>query len=77
MNKRHKKSRIDSVTITYLPGHDVVVLKKSPDSQVFITTNDSVVIGRDTLITLLNYLVKNNIVSHKVIGGILEEYNTE
>lgn len=77
MSKRRKKQSIDSVTITFLPGHNVIVMKKAPSSQVFITTDDSIVIGKDTIITLLNYLVKNEVISHKVIGGILEEYNTE
>jgi len=67
----------DSITVTSLGGLDVLVIRKSPSSDVFITTSDSIIIGKRTFSTLLNFLVKNEIISYKVLRGILEEYSTE
>jgi hypothetical protein len=42
----------------------------------FISSNSGFVISIETLAHIINYLVQNNIMSHKVLEGILEEYNT-
>jgi len=53
-----KKSKL---VISYLPGADVVVLNQ--DDGVFISTKESVIIGRNSLIAILIYLVKNDMIS--------------
>jgi hypothetical protein len=66
-----------SLRINYLPGVDTIVLKQTLCNSAFITTDDSIVLGRGTFITILNYLVRNEIISPKVLAGLLEEYHTE
>ena len=65
----------ETVTIKYIPGVDVITIT-DPSQRMLITTGDSLVIGRVTLISLLNQLVKAEIINKKVIVGILEEANT-
>lgn len=67
----------NSITIGYLPDSDVLVFRKIPESKVFLNTGDSIILSRATFIVLINYLVSKNIISPKVLEGILEEYNTE
>lgn len=67
----------EKLTVLVLGGSDTLVIKKSPDSRFFITTPDSVIIGRDGFITLLNFLVTNGFVHPKVLQGILEETFTD
>jgi hypothetical protein len=43
----------------------------------FISSNSGFVISIRTLAYIINYLVQNDIMSPKVLEGILEEYNTE
>ena len=43
----------------------------------FIASNSGIVISIQTLAYIINYLIKNGIMSPKVLEGILEEYNTE
>jgi len=72
MLKRDKSA----VTIRLLSGTDTVVIGKSIDSTVFVTTPDSLIISREALIIILNYMIKNDILHPKVIEGILEETHT-
>ena len=43
----------------------------------FISSSSGFVISIQTLAHIINYLIKNDIMSPKVLEGILEEYNTE
>lgn len=67
----------DSITVNLLPSTDTLVIRKDADSRVFILTNDSIIIGRDTLILLLKHMMKYDLINHKVIEGLLEEIHTE
>lgn len=71
------KKSADRIQITFLDGTDTLVLKKRKNSRVFITTDDSIIIGSQTLMTIINYLVSTEKISPKILIGILEEYNTE
>jgi hypothetical protein len=75
-NSTVKHQNKDTVSINLLNGTDTLVIKKHPDSRVFISTNDSIILGRGTLIQLLYSLVKNGIISEKVLQGIIEEIHT-
>jgi len=63
--------------ILSLAGSNTYVIRKSEDSRFFITTPDTIIIGKDGLVFLMNFLVKNGFISPKVLEGILEEVNTE
>lgn len=67
----------ESLKIIPLAGSDTLVIRKEKDSRFFITTSDSIVISRDALVMLLNFLVKNEYIHAKTLEGILEEVNTE
>lgn len=67
----------DSISISALPGTDTLVIRKDKDSRVFILTDDSIIISKSTLIVLLKYMMKNNIINHKTLEGLLEELHTE
>ena len=67
----------EKLDILRLAGGNTLVIKKSPTSSFFITTEDSIIIGLDGLTFLLNFLVKNDFVHQGVLEGILEEANTK
>jgi len=67
----------DTISITALPGTDTLVIRKNSDSRVFILTDDSIIIGKDTLVVLLKYMMINNMINYKIIEGLLEEVHTE
>ena len=56
---------------------NAVSIQKEDDSQHFISSNSGIVISISTLAYIINFLVQNNIMSPRVLEGILEEYNTE
>ena len=66
----------EKLQILSLAGTNTLVIRKSSDSRLFITTPDSIIIGLDGLAFLVNYIVKHEILSPVVLMGILEEYNT-
>ncbi len=67
----------EKLTILSLAGSDTYVIRKSDSSRLFITTPDTIIIGKDGLVFLMNFLVKNGFIHPKVLEGILEELNTE
>jgi hypothetical protein len=67
----------DSISVTILPGTDTLVIRKDSSSRVFILTDDSIIISRDTLVVLLKYMLTNEIINHKIMEGLLEELHTE
>jgi hypothetical protein len=67
----------DSISVTLLPNTDTLVIRKSSDSRVFILTDNSIIISKDTLVVLLKYMMKNDLINHKIIEGLLEELHTE
>jgi len=67
----------ESLKIIPLAGSDTLVIRKEKNSRFFITTSDSIVIGREALVMLINFLVKNEFIHVKTLEGILEEANTE
>ena len=67
----------EKLSILSLAGSDTYVIRKSKDSRFFITTPDTIVIGKDGLVFLMNFLVKHGFIHPKVLEGILEEVNTE
>lgn len=67
----------DNVSITLLPGTETLVIRKNSDSRVFILTVDSIIISRNTLIVLLKYMMEHNMINHKTVEGLLEEFHTE
>ena len=67
----------DSISVTVLPGTNTLVIRKDEDSRVFILTNDSIIISKDTLVVLLKYMLMNNLINHKIFEGLLEEIHTE
>jgi hypothetical protein len=67
----------DSISVTLLPNTDTLVIRKSSDSRVFILTDNSIIISKDTLVVLLKYMMKNDLINHKIMEGLLEELHTE
>jgi len=67
----------EKLTVLSLGGADTLVIRKNQNSRFFITTSDSIIIGRDSFITLLNFLVSNGFIHPKVLHGILEQAYTE
>ena len=67
----------EKLDILRLAGSNTLVLKKTPDTRFFITTQDSIIISIDNIIFLIDFLVKNEFIHPAVLEGILEEVNTE
>ena len=68
------KTRLE---ISKLKGVNVIVIKRTQGNEFFITTPDSIIMGISEFSTLLNYLVKSKILSHKILEGILEEFYSD
>lgn len=66
----------NNISVLYIQGVDTVVIKKDPESSLFTTTDDSLIIGRQTLVLLLKFLVTNKIIHPRTLEGLLEEMNT-
>ena len=66
----------DTLSVLLLKGTDTLVIKKPPNSNIFITSSDSIIINRMNLFIILRFLIKNDMVSTKIIKGLLEELNT-
>lgn len=64
----------NKLTISYLPGADILVLNQE-GSNIFINTKESVVVSRDTIIAIFTHLVKSGLVPRETLEGLLEEYN--
>jgi hypothetical protein len=64
------------LTVTRIPNMNTIVIRQFEGKDFFITSKDSIVIGIDSLAFILNFLVLNNFISHKVLEGILEDKET-
>jgi len=67
----------NKLSVLTLGGSNTLVIRKSPDSRFFITTPDSIIIGKEGFITMLNFMVTNGFIHQKTLRGILEQANTE
>ena len=61
------------LTVTRIPNMNTIVIKQIDTKDFFITSRDSIVIGIDSFAFILDFLVKNDFISHKLLEGILEE----
>jgi len=64
-----------SLIITRIPHLNTIVIRKR-GKPFFISTKDSVVIDVVGLSFIIKFLVMNNIISHRILEGILDEYNS-
>jgi hypothetical protein len=62
--------------ITRLPKLNLLVIKQTDEKGFFISTPNSIIISVSSLAFILKFLVTNDIMSFKVLEGILEEYNS-
>jgi hypothetical protein len=62
------------LTITRIPKLNVLVIKQKGDRRFFISTQESIVIDVLGLSFIIKYLIMNNIMSVKLLEGIIEEY---
>lgn len=62
------------VMITRLNDLNTLVIKKSNDSNFFISTKNSFIISIPNLAYLIKYLLFSKLLSPKVLEGILSEY---
>jgi len=63
--------------VSKIPKLNTIVVKQDKERAFFIASPTSLVISVDTLAFLLKFLIDNGYVSHKVLEGVLEEYNTD
>ena len=68
---------VDKLSVLTLGGSNTLVIRKSSGSRFFITTPDSIIIGKDGFIIMLNFLVTNGFIHQNTLRGILEQANTE
>lgn len=62
------------LSITRIPYLNTLVLRQVGDRKFFISAQDSIVIDIPGLAFIIKCLVINNIMSIKVLEGIIEEY---
>jgi len=53
---------------------DVFIIKKTRDSDSFITTSDSFIISSFTFYSILNLMLRKELISPKVFEGLLSEF---
>lgn len=64
------------IEITKLGKVNTIVIKQTGDERHFISTNNSVIIQVSTLAMLLKHMLKFNMISPKLLEGLLEEYHS-
>lgn len=69
----HIGQNSNRLTVTRIPKLNTIVIKQT-GKQFFVGTRDSIVIDIPGLSFILKFLVINNIMSHKVLEGIIDEY---
>jgi len=62
------------IKVLKLDDLNTIVIKKDIGSRFFITTSDSVVISKFNFSSLLKFMLFKEIISPKMLEGILEEY---
>jgi hypothetical protein len=65
------------LTVSNIPNLNLIVIKQYEGKDFFIATPDSIVISVQSLSFILKFIIENNIMSPRVIEGILEEYYTD
>jgi len=68
-------SRVTKLTVTKIPHLNTIVIKQR-NGQLFVSTRDSVVIDIPGLAFIIKFLVMNNIISYRILEGILDEYHS-
>jgi hypothetical protein len=66
---------LSSLTVTKIPYLNTIVIKKR-GRPFFISTKDSIVIDIFGLAFIIKFLVMNNLISYRILEGILDEYNS-
>ena len=64
------------LSLSKIPNLNTIVMKQDVERAFFIASPTAIVIGVDGLATLLLSLIENDILSYKVLEGILEEYHS-
>lgn len=58
-----------------IPNMNIIVIKQS-GGNFFVSTKDSILIDVFGLSSILKFLLMSNIISPRVLEGVLEEYNS-
>jgi hypothetical protein len=64
---------VDDLRITLFPAMDIIVIRKSPNSKLFISTQESILINKEVLYQIIRAMVLNNLFDPEVLEGMLEE----
>jgi hypothetical protein len=64
---------LPSLTVTKIPHLNTIVLRQQ-NGHFFVATKDSFVIDVYGLSFIIKFLIMNNIISHRILEGILDEY---
>lgn len=64
------------LTVRRIPKVNTLVINQTEGQEFFVSTHNNIVISVANLAVIISFLVKNNFMSHKVLEGILEEYNS-
>jgi len=65
------------ITVSKLPELNLLTIRQEKPGELFIADRNSIVIGLQSLSSLLLFLTKNGFISHRMLEGILEEYFTD
>jgi hypothetical protein len=57
--------------------NSILVLKQLDGQDFFVAAPNSIVIPISKLTLILHFLVKNNMINHEILEGILEEYHSD
>jgi hypothetical protein len=62
--------------ITRLPKTNTLIIKQEDGNDFFVGSRNCLVINIPSYVFILNFLVKNEILDHQVLEGIMEDYHT-
>lgn len=65
------------ITVVKIPNLNILSIRQYGKNKFFRTSDDSLIIGIDTFIYLLDFLVKNNYIPYQILQGILEDIHTD
>ena len=64
------------LTVTKISNlNNTLVIRQFDGRDCFIASQDSIIISVSNLASILQFLIMNGYMSHKVLEGILEEYH--
>ena len=68
---------MNNIQVFKLDDLETIIIKKNKGSKFFVTTSDSFIISTFNFYALLKFMLFRDLISPKVLEGLLSEYREE